>query len=144
MLILKIILMLVVAIVAIKLFFFAVGIFTLLSWVIALLLILGAICWVCLKLIKPADKLTKPAEKSGPQVWNHSGNVVLFEEKPSLLQITKVDDTTGGIIKLPNGEGIKIVEEAENVLKVKVLSGEHKGNIAWVSKADVTGYKSTN
>jgi hypothetical protein len=67
--------------------------------------------------------------------------VVLFEEKPSLLQITKVDDTMAGIVKLPNGEGIKILEEAENVLKVKVLSGAHKGNLAWVSKSDVTGYK---
>ncbi len=144
MLILKIILMIVVAIVAIKLFFFAVGMVTLLSWMLALVLIVGAIGWVCIKFIKPANKLTKPVEKTGPQVWNHSGNVILFEEKPNLLQITKVDDTTGGIIKLPNGEGIKIVEEAENVLKVKVLSGEHKGNVAWVSKADVTGHKSTS
>jgi hypothetical protein len=143
MLILQIILLIVVAIVAIKLFFFAVGIFTLLSWVLALLLIVGAIGWFFMKFIKPVDKLTKPAEKSGPQVWNHTGNVVLFEEKPNLLQITKVDDTTAGIIKLANGEGIKIVEEADNVLKVKVLSGAHKGNVAWVSKSDVTGYKST-
>jgi hypothetical protein len=142
MLILKIILMIVVAIVAIKLFFFAFGVLSLLSWVLALLLMVGAIGWVCFQLFKPGDKLSKPRQKSGPQVWNHSGNVVLFEEKPDLLQITKVDDTTDGIIKLSNGEGIKIVEEAENVLKVKVLSGDYKGNIAWVSKSDVTGYKS--
>lgn len=134
--------MIVVAILAIKLFFFAVGVFSLLAWVLGLVLIVGAVGWVAFQFIKPANKLTKPAEQSRPQVWNHSGNVVLFEQKPNLLQITKVDDTTGGIIKLPNGEGIKIVEEAENVLKVKVLSGQYKGNIAWVSKADVTGYKS--
>lgn len=143
MLILKILLAIVVVMVAIKLFFFAVGIFALVSWAIALLLIVGAIGWVCINFILPKDTLTKPVEKTGPQVWNHSGNVVLFEEKPNLLQITKVDDTTSGIIKLPNGEGIKIVEEAENVLKVKVLSGQHKGNVAWVSKADVTGYENS-
>ncbi len=144
MLIIKILLFIVLAIVAIKLFFFAVGVFTILAWALLLILVVAAVCWVCFRFLMPTNEQKKTVEKSGPQVWNHSGNVVLFEEKPSLLQITKVDDTTSGVIKLPNGEGIKIVEEAENVLKVKVLSGEHKGNIAWVSKADVTGYKSTN
>ncbi|MCC7529992.1 MAG: hypothetical protein IT342_15820 [Candidatus Melainabacteria bacterium] len=142
--IVKILLFIVLAIVAIKLFFFAVGVFTILAWALLLILIVALVSWVCFRFLMPTNEQKKTAEKSGPQVWNHSGNVVLFEEKPNLLQITKVDHTTSGIIKLPNGEGIKIVEEAENVLKVKVLSGEHKGNVAWVSKADVTGYKTAN
>lgn len=130
------------AIVAIKLFFFAVGVFTLVAWGVTGLLLVSAVCYVCFLLFKGSKgKASHPDAKTEPQVWNHSGNVVLFEEKPSLLQITKVDDTMAGIIKLPNGEGIKILEEAENVLKVKVLSGAHKGNLAWVSKSDVTGYK---
>ncbi len=143
MLIIRIILFIVVAIIAIKLFFFVLGVFSLLAWSLLLIAIVAAICWVCFRFILPKNMLAKPEPKAGPQVWNHSGNVVLFDEKPTLLQITKVDDTAGGIIKLPNGEGIKIVEEADDVLKVKVLSGLHKGNVAWVSKSDVTCYKST-
>lgn len=133
----------VLAIVAIKLLFFAVGVFTLVAWGVTGLLLFAAVGYLCFLLFKGSQgKASRPDAKAEPQVWNHSGNVVLFEEKPSLLQITKVDDTMAGIIKLPNGEGIKVLEEAENALKVKVLSGAHKGNLAWVSKSDVTGYKS--
>jgi len=143
MLILKIILFLVLAFFAIKLFFFAVGIFTLVAWAVLALLIVGGIGWLCYQIFgKPGTgKSGMIDEKAGPKLWNHSGNVLLFEEKPDLLQITKADDTTAGTIQLPNGESIKIVEEAENVIKVKVLSGQHKGNVAWVSKSDVTGHK---
>ena len=144
MLILRIVLAIIVLFIAVKLFFFAVGIFTLLAWGLTILLIVGAVCWLLLKFLIPANKLAEPEKSAGPQLYNHSGNVVLFEEKPNLLQITKADETTGGTINLPNGEKISIVEEDENVLKVKVNSGAHKGNVAWVSKSDVTGYKSSS
>ena len=142
MLFLRFVLGIIAAIVAIKLCFFAVGVFAFMAWTLTGLLIVVGFCWLIFQLMNgrvwSKEPLTPEAE---PQVWNHSGDVVLFEEKPSLLQITKVDDTTAGIIKLPNGAAIKIVEEADNVLKVKVLSGAHKGNVAWVSKADVTNYQ---
>ncbi len=142
MFIFRIILFIILAIVAIKLFFFAIGVFTLMAWALTGILIVIASVYLCMLLMK-GNLSGKTAEtQARPQVWNHSGNVILFEEKPTLLQITKVDDTTAGTIKLPNGEGIKIVEEAENVVRVKILSGAHKGDLAWVSKSDVTGHKS--
>lgn len=141
MLFLRIIFFIILAIIALKLFFFAVGIFTLVAWAVTGLLIIGAIGWLCYVVFFKSASKAVPETKAGPQLYNHTGNVILFSEKPDLLQITKANDTTSGTIKLPNGQSIKIVEESENVLKVKVTSGEKKGEVAWVSKSDVTGYK---
>ncbi|MBX9948951.1 MAG: hypothetical protein K2Y39_07300 [Candidatus Obscuribacterales bacterium] len=141
MVILRIIGLIVLAVVALKLFFFAIGLIGLLMSFLGLLLLALALLWVVSKVL-PGRKASLPdATSEGPQLYNVTGNVLLFEEKPDLLQITRADDTTAGTIAIPNGEKIKVVEEGENVLKIRLKSGLHKEKVAWVSKSDVTGYK---
>jgi hypothetical protein len=138
MLLLQILGVVLLVVVAIKLVFFAIGVISLLAWFLGLLLFALAVVWIFKKLLAPPGQASRVDPKAGPQLYN---NVILFEEKPDLLQITKADDTTAGTITIPNGEKIKVVEEAENVLKIKLKSGLHKEKVAWVSKSDVTGYK---
>lgn len=141
MLLLQILGVVLLVVAAIKLVFFAIGVISLLAWFLGLLLFALAVVWIFKKLLAPPGQASGVDPKAGPQLYNHTGNVILFEEKPDLLQITKADDTTAGTITIPNGEKIKVVEEAENVLKIKLKSGLHKEKVAWVSKSDVTGYK---
>jgi len=141
MVLLRIIGLIVLAVVALKLFFFAIGLFGILLSFLTLLLFALALFWVLTRVLPRPNALPRAPANDSPQLYNVTGSVILFDEKPDLLQITKADDTIAGTTAIPNGEKFRVVEEGENALKIKLKSGLHKEKVAWVSKSDVTGYK---
>lgn len=140
---LKIILGIVLAIVVLKIFFFLLGVFTLLAWALMGIAIIAAIVYFCVPGFFDAPPEKEPVLPI--KIYDAiNGKTTLFADKPSIKQMANPDAALGeaGTIELDNDIIIKVVEDdGSEVVKIKLQSGDKKGKVGWVERSAVQGYK---
>lgn len=143
--VLKIVALIVIGWIALHLLLSLVGAVVMLAWSLAIPLFIGlAIYFLFPDVFKRIKELGKMPEPAAPlHLYGPTGQVVIFAEKPTLRALTHSHQETTGNRQLANDTEVSVLDEdaTDDVLKIKVLSGDQKGQIAWVERGMVVGYK---
>ncbi len=143
MFIFRIILFIIPAIVAIKLFFFAIGVFTLMVGRPTGVLIVIAFAYVCVLLMKGNLSGKTPETQAQPQsVESFSAMQFCSRINRACYRSQKSMTPLPVLSNYRTAKASKWSKKPKNVVRVKILSGDHKGDLAWVSKSDVSRHKS--
>ena len=143
--VLKIIALIVIGWLALHLIFSLVGAVVMVAWSLAIPLFIGLATYFLFPNIwtrvKELGKMPEPAEPL--RLYAPAGKVFIFSEKPTLRELTHAHEATDSNRQLVNDTEVSVLADdpSDEVLKIKVLNGDQKGQVAWVERGLVLGYK---
>jgi len=140
--VLRILLLVVAFCVLIAILAFALKVVFMLAAIIGIVLCVGASFLVFRHLFFPATRAKTESGLRETKLWSQAGEVQLFKEEPKVHQL--VDKSSASlpakIVTVPSDAEVTVLQESDIAIRIKIKSGEHKGRIGWVDKANVTGY----
>src|SRR5262245_27742574 len=129
---LKIIMWLLIAAVAFFAFVQLLGLFTILAYVLALVVVVGAILYFCFPgLFGKREQFLKEAAETKPKLLASAGTVTGFIDKPTVQQLAHQDTSKSVTLNIDGDADVKVLEDdGDLVIKIKVLAGQEKGSVA--------------
>ncbi len=126
-------------VVAANVFFYLVSMFAMLGWVLGALCVLGLLTYLSILFLSPKKKHERKG--SAVTLFNNDGSVDFFLQQPSPLQLTLIGTSASGAAKLANNTSAELLEEADGSVRIKIRSGEKKGEVGWVSASSFSSSK---
>ncbi|MBX3151839.1 hypothetical protein KF728_16905 [Candidatus Obscuribacterales bacterium] len=140
--VLRILILVVAFCVLIAVLAFALKVVFMLAAIIGIVLCVGASFLVFRHLFFPGSKEKKESGLRETRLWSQAGEVQLFKEEPKVHQL--VDKSSANLparlVTVPSDQEVTVLQESDIAIRIKIKSGEYKGRIGWVDKANVTGY----
>lgn len=121
---------------------FALKLMFMVAAIIGIVLCVGAAFIVFRHLFFPSSKDNTEAALRETKLWSQAGDVQLFKDEPKVHQLVDKSHANlpAKILTVPSNAEVAVIQESDIAIRIKIKSGEHKGRIGWVDKANVIGY----